>query len=99
MIPGDDSYNKDKIQVLSEDIVNKAGRTGGTFLHTSRTRPSHVPRDFVPKHLKEKYNNNINDLTPEILKNLDYLGIDYLKSQMEKRGKNDKTRYNPKDNF
>jgi ATP-dependent phosphofructokinase / diphosphate-dependent phosphofructokinase len=24
--------------------VNRAGRTGGTFLHTSRTRPSHLPR-------------------------------------------------------
>ena len=27
---------------LTEEIVNRAGRTGGTFLHTSRTRPSHV---------------------------------------------------------
>ena len=25
---------------LSEEVVNKAGRTGGTFLHSSRTRPS-----------------------------------------------------------
>ena len=28
----------------TEAIVNRAGRTGGTFLHTSRTRPSHLPR-------------------------------------------------------
>ena len=25
---------------LTEEIVNRAGRTGGTFLHSSRTRPS-----------------------------------------------------------
>jgi ATP-dependent phosphofructokinase / diphosphate-dependent phosphofructokinase len=63
---------------LSEDIVNKAGRTGGTFLHTSRTRPSHVPARHVPEHLKEKYNAEVNDLTPEVLKNIDFLGIDFL---------------------
>ncbi|MFV2074060.1 MAG: 6-phosphofructokinase, partial [Thermoanaerobaculales bacterium] len=28
---------------LTEEVVTKVGRTGGTFLHTSRTRPSHVP--------------------------------------------------------
>jgi len=64
--------------VLTEDIVNKAGRTGGTFLHTSRTRPSHIPNVNVPGVLKEKYNKDINDLTQEVLKNLNYLGIDYL---------------------
>lgn len=65
-------------QVLTEEIVNKVGRTGGTFLHTSRTRPSHIPKGDVPEHLMEKYNQEINDLTPEVLKNLDFLGIDYL---------------------
>jgi len=63
---------------LDENIVNKIGRTGGTFLHSSRTRPSHVPKAVVPEHLKEKYNKDVNDLTPEVLKNLEYLGIDYL---------------------
>jgi len=65
-------------QILTEEIVNKAGRTGGTFLHTSRTRPSHIPKDEVPDHLQDKYTDKINDLTPEVLKNLDFLGIDYL---------------------
>src|SRR5690606_9180575 len=32
--------NSANVQVLTEDIVNRAARTGGTFLHTSRTRPS-----------------------------------------------------------
>ena len=34
--------NSNCYQILTDDTVNRAGRTGGTFLHTSRTRPSHV---------------------------------------------------------
>ncbi len=70
--------NSDRYIVLTEEIVNKAGRTGGTFLHTSRTRPSHVPKEFVPDHLKDKYNKDTNDLTEEVLQNLEFLGIDFL---------------------
>ncbi len=63
---------------LTEELVNRIGRTGGTFLHTSRTRPSTVPQDLVPSHLRETYNDETNDLTPEVIKNLEFLGIDYL---------------------
>jgi len=70
--------NTHNFQILTEDIVNRAGRTGGTFLHTSRTRPSHVKKNAVPVHLKDKYTADINDLTPEVKTNLDWLGIDYL---------------------
>ena len=70
--------NSDNFQVLTEEIVNKAGRTGGTFLHSSRTRPSHNPKLDVPLHLQDNYNDEINDLTPEVIKNLDWLGVDYL---------------------
>jgi len=70
--------NSDKFFTLNEEIVNRAGRTGGTFLHTSRTRPSHVPIAAVPPHLKDIYTDEINDLTPEILKNLGFLGVDFL---------------------
>jgi 6-phosphofructokinase 1 len=70
--------NSNCYQVLSEEIVNKAGRTGGTFLHTSRTRPSHVAREAVPDHLRDQYHEEVNDMTPEVLRNLEYLGIDYL---------------------
>jgi ATP-dependent phosphofructokinase / diphosphate-dependent phosphofructokinase len=70
--------NSDKYIVLTEEIVNKLGRTGGTFLHTSRTRPSHVPLSNIPPQYKDKYTGEMNDLTPEIIKNLEYLGIDYL---------------------
>lgn len=70
--------NSNCFQILSDDIVNKAGRTGGTFLHTSRTRPSHMSKETVPDHLQDTYNAEMNDLTPEIIKNLEWLGVDYL---------------------
>lgn len=70
--------NRDKYMILTEEIVNKSGRTGGTFLHTSRTRPSHVQRANVPVHYQQKYNNEINDLTEEVIKNLEFLNVEYL---------------------
>ncbi|MBW1807040.1 MAG: 6-phosphofructokinase [Deltaproteobacteria bacterium] len=63
---------------LTEELVNKVGRSGGTFLHSSRTNPAKVKKIDVPMQLKDKYKADINDLTPDILKNLDYLKIDYL---------------------
>jgi len=36
--------HEDHVIELSEEAVNKVGRTGGTFLHTSRTNPSKVTR-------------------------------------------------------
>jgi 6-phosphofructokinase 1 len=70
--------NSNCYEILTDNVVNKAGRTGGTFLHTSRTRPSHMPKASVPDHLMGTYNAEINDITPEIIKNLEWLGIDYL---------------------
>ncbi len=70
--------NSNNFIELTEDIVNKAGRTGGTFLHSSRTRPSHLPKANVPEHLKSKYNNEINDMTEVVLNNLSWLQVDYL---------------------
>jgi 6-phosphofructokinase len=70
--------NSNNFQYLTEEVVNRAGRTGGTFLHTSRTRPSHVRKGNLPEHLQGTYHEEVNDLTPEILKNLDWLGIDTL---------------------
>ena len=70
--------NSENFQILDEETVRKAGRTGGTFLHTSRTNPVNVKKADVPEHLKEKYNEEKNDITQEVLKNLDFLGIDYL---------------------
>ncbi len=75
----DDKYdNSNNFQVLSEEAVNRAGRTGGTFLHTSRTNPSKVKKDALPEHLRDTFTESVNDLTVEVLKNLDWLGIDYI---------------------
>jgi 6-phosphofructokinase len=73
-----DADNSNNFLELSEEIVNRAGRTGGTFLHTSRTNPSKVKKAEVPEHLRDKFNAERNDLTPEVLKNLDFLGVSYL---------------------
>ena len=78
MVRDKNADNSNCFQILTEEVVRKAGRTGGTFLHSSRTRPSHVPQINVPSHLKEKYTKEINDLTPEVLKNLEFIGADYL---------------------
>ena len=69
--------NSANVVELSEAIVNRAGRTGGTFLHTSRTRPSHLPRERVPTHL-DGYDQEINDITKDVLRNLEHIGVDVL---------------------
>lgn len=78
MVPDADADNSENVQALTEDIVNRAGRTGGTFLHTSRTRPSHLPRGAVPARLRDRYTADINDVTPDILKHIEWLEIDDL---------------------
>jgi ATP-dependent phosphofructokinase / diphosphate-dependent phosphofructokinase len=78
MVREKDYDNTDNFQHLTEEGVNRAGRTGGTFLHTSRTNPSRVKKAEVPAPLREAYQAERNDLTPEVLKNLEWLGINYL---------------------
>ena len=60
-----DYDNADNYQVLTEEIVNRAGRTG-------RHVPSHVAHEpeqgaqesMFPDHLKGTYNAEKNDVTP-----------------------------------
>jgi len=70
--------NSASVVELTPEVVRTVARTGGTFLHTSRTRPSHVPTALVPEHLKDRYSREVNDLTPDILANPEFLGIDTL---------------------
>jgi ATP-dependent phosphofructokinase / diphosphate-dependent phosphofructokinase len=75
----DEKYdNSNNFQRLNEDIVNRAGRTGGTFLHSSRTNPGKVSKTSVPEHLRSQFNQDKNDLTSEVMKNLAWLGIEYM---------------------
>ncbi len=78
MVPDKDADNRAHVQVLTEEVVNRAARTGGSFIHTSRTRPSHIPRVYVPAHLQDRYTDDVNDLTPDVLRNLEFLEVDTL---------------------
>ncbi len=78
VVPDPDADNGAHVQLLTEDIVNRAGRTGGTFLHTSRTRPTRLPKPLVPEHLRDRYTDEVNDVTRDVLQNLEFLGVDYL---------------------
>jgi len=77
-IDRDRKNGSDFVIDLTEEVVNKVGRTGGTFLHSSRTRPSHVPQTALPDHLRDRYTDEANDLTEEVLANIEYLGIDTM---------------------
>jgi 6-phosphofructokinase 1 len=78
LIRDKDADNSANVLLLTEDAVTGVGRTGGTFIHTSRTRPSHLPKAIVPEYLREAYTEEINDVTGEVLKNLEFLGVDFL---------------------
>ena len=78
IVPDSRVDNSESIQELTEGVVNRAARTGGTFLHTSRTRPSHLPLTQVPEHLRDRYTKPINDATESVLGNLKFLGVDVL---------------------
>ncbi|MEZ4868623.1 MAG: 6-phosphofructokinase [Caldilineaceae bacterium] len=76
---------KKYILPLDKSTVRTVDRTGGTFLHTSRTNPSKVKNsdvpDFLrdPEHLEaEAADQSLRDFTPHVLKNLEFLGIDML---------------------
>lgn len=73
-----DYDNSENFFELTEEVVNRAARTGGTFLHSSRTNPSRVSRKDMPNQYKDKYTDDINDLTNEVLKNLDFMGVDAM---------------------
>src|SRR5579871_3783378 len=76
----DEKYdNSNNFQRLTEDVVNRAGRTGGTFLHSSRTNPSQVSKSSVPEHLKDQFNAEKNDLTRGVGKSLAGEGIENMR--------------------
>lgn len=70
--------NNENYVILTENLVNRVGRTGGTFLHSSRINPSKTSKARIPSHLQDKYKAEVNDLTEEVLANLAFLNIDYL---------------------
>lgn len=59
-------------------------RSGGTFLHTTRTKPSRMKAAQVPAWIRPRLGSlkevgpGLVDLTPVVLENLEQLGLDYL---------------------
>ncbi len=76
--PGDDEWNKHCVVPLTWNSVRTIDRTGGTFLHTSRTNPGKVREKDMPEHLKRDGMTYPVDLTDTVIANLEHLEIDAL---------------------
>jgi 6-phosphofructokinase len=63
---------------LDPIAVRTIDRTGGTFLHTSRTNPSNVRSRAVPDFLPTPDGDGPHDFTPHVLQVVEALGIDVL---------------------
>jgi 6-phosphofructokinase len=70
---------KKNIMELEKGTVRTIDRSGGTYLHTSRTNPGKVKYENVPEFLKDQAKEGeLNDFTGHVLNNLKHLGIDVL---------------------
>ncbi len=80
--PDDPASVAQYIVPLDKQRVRTVDRTGGTFLHTSRTNPGKVRASEVPDFLREagakEDDKGRFDFTPHVLRVLDKLGIDTL---------------------
>ena len=76
--PDDPASIADNTVPLDEVTVRTIDRTGGTFLHTSRTNPSNVVASDMPPFLGVPSGQDAVDATPHILRVVETLGIDVL---------------------
>jgi ATP-dependent phosphofructokinase / diphosphate-dependent phosphofructokinase len=75
----DPASRSDWFQDLTPSSVRTVDRTGGTFLHTSRTNPSRVRPGDVPSHLADRADGDGPfDFTDYAVRVVDALGIDVL---------------------
>ncbi|HVU13017.1 MAG TPA: ATP-dependent 6-phosphofructokinase [Phototrophicaceae bacterium] len=79
-IDPDDMDNQKWAMPLDKEAVRRVDRTGGTFLHTSRTNPASVKPSEIPEFLCEagKPYDKPQDLTTHVVKVIEKLGIDCL---------------------
>jgi ATP-dependent phosphofructokinase / diphosphate-dependent phosphofructokinase len=76
--------DSDYVRRLDRNNTRTIDRTGGTWLHTSRTNPSKMKADRLPPQLpieaaaRYMTDDGRYDLTPMVLENISYLGLDYL---------------------
>ena len=79
--PDDPGTHERYIVPLDRRIVRTIDRTGGTWLHTSRTNPRKVKWADIPDFLRSSENGDkkgLYDFTPHILRVLEHLKIDAL---------------------
>jgi 6-phosphofructokinase 1 len=78
--PGDPASEATSVVRLDPGLVRTIDRTGGTFLHTSRTNPGKVKGAELPEFLKGRFSpkNGSVDCTPHVLQVLTHLKIDAL---------------------
>ena len=76
--PDDPDTSFNTIQKLSPVDVRTIDRSGGTYLHTSRSNPSSTRKNEAPEFLKKQFKKGeeVKDFTSHILKNLEHLEID-----------------------
>ncbi len=80
-------YNQDDpitwprcVQELTPEVVRTIDRTGGTYLHTSRTNPSATRKKDVPEFLAKAFREGEEkkDFTSLVLDNLNRLGVEAI---------------------
>lgn len=77
--PEDEESVKQNIFNLDYQRVRTVDRTGGTFLHTSRTNPSKVLPERIPGFLQNQIQGEgAQDFTAHVLNVIDKTGIDVL---------------------
>ncbi len=78
--PDDPTTSPRCIQELNPTEVRTIDRTGGTYLHTSRTNPSAARKKEVPDFLKGQFRKGeeVRDFTSHVVKNLEYLRVDAI---------------------
>ncbi len=77
--PDDPDSVESNVVRLDTGAVRKIDRTGGTFLHTSRTNPGRVRDSDVPDFLRDSVSGEgPHDLTNHVLRVLDMLEVDAL---------------------
>ena len=78
--PDDPKSGKSCFQYLEPSDVRTIDRTGGTYLHTSRTNPSAVKKKEAPAFLRKRFKKgeDVKDFTSHTMKNLEFLKIDAI---------------------
>jgi 6-phosphofructokinase len=77
--PDDPATIVENTVTLDPGTVRTVDRTGGTFLHTSRTNPGRVRTEEVPDYLADRANGEgPHDFTDHALRVVEALGIDVL---------------------